>query len=248
MPALPSPMILHCHRHCHHVVLTRFRESVLLPRDNNELTIPQNKFVEGVDYDFQVHICKGLLFYPRDHWNLHPISCTLFAIPQVVAVLNQPAPIEPRKSTYPQWVKSDPVRHKVKALPLLRTTTTKIGIIGPTPSRFPAQRTSLVGNRVEPTSLLPWLGIEPRPNESGRKYFIKKWQLCFRSQRTLSVRARNVCGVHNADGNRRQQKTSVRGNRGQRDVETGLNFPRCDSPPPPPRLLLNWRVLKIWSN
>ena len=86
----------------------------------------------------------------------------------------QPAPIEPRKSTYPQWVKSDPVRHKVKALPLLPTTTTKIGIFGPTPSRFPAQRTSLVGNRVEPTSLLPWLEIEPRPNESGRKYFIKK--------------------------------------------------------------------------
>ena len=87
-------------------------------------------------------------------------------------MLNQPAPIKPQRSTYPQWAKSDLVRHKVKALPLIQTTTTttaRPGTIRPTPSRWPNQRTTLVGNRVESTSLLPWLGVEPGPNESVKR-------------------------------------------------------------------------------
>ena len=85
-----------------------------------------------------------------------------------MAVLNQPSPIEPPWSTFPQWAKSDLVQHKVKALPLLRPTTstktTRPGIIGPTTPRWPTQRTTLVGNKVESTSLLPWLGTGPGQN------------------------------------------------------------------------------------
>ena len=53
-------------------------------------------------------------------------------------------------------------------MPLLRTTTstktTRPGITGPTTPRWPTQRTTLVGNKVESTSLLPWLGVEPGQN------------------------------------------------------------------------------------
>merc|ERR1712037_382211 len=84
------------------------------------------------------------------------------------------------------------------------------------------------------------------------RIFVQQKHL-LRSQRTLSVRPHRVycvCGVHSVHSvhrvrsNRSQRKISVRahsvrGNRGQCDVETGLNFPRWDSPPPPHRLPLN---------
>ena len=87
----------------------------------------------------------------------------------MVAVLSQPAPIEPRRSTYPQWAKSDLVRHNIKALHLNRKTTTsritKPGPIRPTPSRSTASPPSSRTTKTS-TSLLPWMGIDPSPNQS----------------------------------------------------------------------------------
>ena len=54
---------------------------------------------------------------------------------QVVAVVNQPAPIEPRWSTFPQWAKSDLVSQKIETLPSTTTSSSTKGAPVSTPRR-----------------------------------------------------------------------------------------------------------------
>ena len=89
--------------------------------NNNKHFINKSKFVEGQYYDFQV-------FFAFDVITKHQIGCfhPKNIKSQVVAVVNQPAPIEPRWSTFPQWAKSDLVSQKIETLPSTSTSSSTI--------------------------------------------------------------------------------------------------------------------------
>lgn len=101
--------------------------------NNNKHSINKSKFVEGQYYDFQVFLLSKL------SQSTYQIICfhSKNTKSQVVAVVNQPAPMEPRWLTFPQWAKSDLVSQKIETLPSTSTSssTTRTSVTTPRRSR-----------------------------------------------------------------------------------------------------------------